>query len=325
MKQLIFVLLFIPIILKAQEPKPGNLSATLEKGLTNLANNWKYKVGDNPEWANPDFNDSSWQTFTDVNLYNNEIQKKVKKTNIIWFRKRISIDSTTTQKLVANIFQSGASEIYLDGELIHSLGKVSSNPDSIVRYNPASVPLSFPMKINKEQMLAVRFADTKKKLPLFQENAGFLRIRVQKEDYANELHGNELSRGFVRLLNDWKIKVGDNPNWALPDVNDSLWQTANDPIEYFRELPEKEKTLSIVWLRKKFKTDSTINQNVIAQVFQSGAAEIYLDGELIHKIGKVHNDPDSVVPYIVPSYSAIKNLSFPLQKQREYTDRKSVV
>jgi two-component system, NtrC family, sensor kinase len=319
MKHLIFTLLFIPIILVAQEPKPGNLSAMLGKGPTNLAKEWKYKVGDNPEWANPDFDDSSWQMFTDVNLYNKEIQKKVKKTNIIWFRKRVFIDSITTQKLVANIFQSGASEIYLDGELIHSLGKVSSHPDSIVRFNPAYIPLSFPIKINKEQVLAVRFADAKKKFPLFQENTGFLRIRVQKEEFVKELRGNELSRGFVRLLSDWKIKLGDNPGWASPDVNDSLWQTVYDPTEFLKELSKKEKTPSIVWLRKKFRTDSTINQNVIAQVSQSGASEIYLDGKLIHKMGKIHYNPDSVVPYVVPSYSAIKNLSFPLQKKQDYT------
>jgi two-component system, NtrC family, sensor kinase len=187
MKQLIFLLLFIPIILKAQEPKIGNLSATLARGgVITLANDWKYNVGDNPEWANPDFDDSSWQMFSNANLYNQEIQKAVKKINIIWYRKRINIDSTLTQRIVAYISQSGASEIYLDGELIHSLGKASSHSDSIVRYNPANVPLSLPLKINKEQVLAVRFSDTKKNFSLFQDNTGLLTIRVQKEHSAND-------------------------------------------------------------------------------------------------------------------------------------------
>lgn len=105
----------------------------------------------------------------------------------------------------------------------------------------------------------------------------------------------------------------------MPDFNDSLWQTAFNPTEYLLALSEKGKTPSIVWFRKKIKTDSTINGNIIAQVFQSGASEIYLNGELIHKLGKVHNDPDSVVAFVVPTYSAIKNLTFPLQKQQEYT------
>jgi nitrogen-specific signal transduction histidine kinase len=61
------------------------------------------------------FDDSSWQSFSDPNLYNKAIQKKVKKTNIIWYRKRISIDSTITQNLVAYVSQSGASEIISTG------------------------------------------------------------------------------------------------------------------------------------------------------------------------------------------------------------------
>jgi hypothetical protein len=144
MKQLIFILLLIPTILKAQETKPENLSKALERsGFATLATDWKYKAGDNPEWANPNFDDSSWEMFNNNNLYNQDIQKKTKKTNIVWYRKRIIRNSTTTQKLVLNVFQSGASEIYLDGELIHSLGKVSTNPDSVVRYNPVNCPARF--------------------------------------------------------------------------------------------------------------------------------------------------------------------------------------
>jgi len=319
MKHLFFILLFIPFILKAQEPTVGNLSRSLKMGGATLAKDWKYQVGDHPEWANPDFDDSSWQTFSNTNLYNKEIQKKVSKATIVWFRKRISIDSTTTQKLKLILLQTGASEIFLDGQLIHSLGKVSSNPDSVVPFKADSGPLSFPMEINKEQVLAVRFANKPNKNSLLPENSRRLTILVQKEGFKQELRGNELARGFVRLVNDWKIKIGDNPNWALPNYNDSLWQTAFDPIESLNELYEKGKTPSIVWLRKEFKTDSTIKPDVIAQVFQSGASEIYLNGELIHKLGRVHNDPDSVVPKVVTTNSAIKNLSFPVQKQQEYT------
>ena len=188
MKQLIFVLLLFPIVLKAQEPKTGDLSPIVDKfGTSNLAKDWKYKTGDNPEWAKPDFDDSSWEMFTNTNLFNKEIREKAKKTNIIWYRKWIFIDSTTTQKLVINLFQSGASEIYLDGKLIHFVGKVSNSNDSLLCINQSPVPLFFPMKIGQEQVLAVRFAVKKSKLPLIQRSTGFLTIRVQKEDFAKEL------------------------------------------------------------------------------------------------------------------------------------------
>lgn len=81
MKPLIFILLFIPIILLAQEPRVGYLSPALENGQTMLALGWKYNLGDNPEWANPNFDDSSWPSLSnpnlsDPNLFNKEIQIK---------------------------------------------------------------------------------------------------------------------------------------------------------------------------------------------------------------------------------------------------------
>jgi two-component system, NtrC family, sensor kinase len=280
MKQLIFLLLFIPVILKAQEPKIANLSATLAKGgVTTLAKDWKYKVGDNPEWANPDFDDSSWQSFSDHNLYNKAIQKKTKNTNIIWYRKRISIDSTITQELVAYLSQTGASEIYLDGELIHSLGKVSSNRDSIIPYNAVNVPLAFPMEKDKALVLAVRFADIKKENLLFQENTGILTIRLQKEVFAD-----------LALQNSWRFHAGDNLKWANPDFDDSGWMFYK-PSGLTYPIPDSL-WQGYGWFRLKFAIDSAIYEKATHMYFIAlGAAEIYLDGKLIHKYGVFSNKP----------------------------------
>ncbi len=298
MKHLIFILLFIPIILMAQGPKPGNLSSSLEKsGVTPLGKDWKYKVGDNPEWAKPDFDDSSWKTFSNANLFNKEVQKKVKNTNVIWYRKRISIDSTTTQKLVANIVQSGASEIYLDGQLIHSLGKVSNNPDSIVRYNPASIPLAFPMKINKEQVLAIRFSDTKKKFSLFQENTGILTIRIQKEYSPNDplfVASDSLfdKYGIIDLgsRQGWRFHPGDDNLWSNPGFDDSEWilykpSLLMEPISY-------SLWQGFGWFRYRFAVDSSAYAKVTHLYFSTwGAAEVYLDGKLVQKYGVFSIDP----------------------------------
>jgi two-component system, NtrC family, sensor kinase len=280
MKQLFFLLIFIPIILKAQEPKIANLSATLAKGgVTSLAKDWKYKVGDNPEWANPDFDDSSWQSFSDPNLYNKAIQKKTKNTNIIWYRKRISIDSTITQKLIAYVSQSGASEIYLDGELLHSLGKVSINRDSIIPKKLVDVPLAFPMEKDKDLVLAVRFADIKKKNLFFQENTGNLTIRLQKEDFADLAHQNS-----------WRFHAGDNLNWANPDFDDSGWMFYK-PSGLTCPIPDSL-WQGYGWFRLKFAIDSAIYEKATHMYFIAlGAAEIYLDGKLIHKYGVFSNKP----------------------------------
>ncbi len=300
MKQLILVLLLIPISLMAQEPKPGNLSPVLAKGgYANLAKEWKYKAGDKPEWANPDFDDTSWQTFIDDNLYNEEIQEKAKKTGIIWYRKKISIDSTTTQKLVIAIYQSGASEIYLDGELIHSLGKVSGNLDSLVRINQAPVQLTFPMKINKEQVLAIRFADPKSRLPLFQEQNNFLQVFVRTVEFANEYEFaasdtlfNDI--GFLHLgyLFGWRFHPGDDLDWSKPDYDESEWYYYKPSI-LTEPIPDSLWN-GYGWFRMRFTADSSACAKTTHLYFYTlGSAEIYLDGKLVQKFGEFSIDPDN--------------------------------
>jgi signal transduction histidine kinase len=59
------------------------------------------------------------------------------------------------------IFQRGASEIYLDGKLIHRLGVVSKDPDEEVLFNPNYTPYSFQLTNDRDHVLAIRYSFTK--------------------------------------------------------------------------------------------------------------------------------------------------------------------
>jgi len=41
---------------------PGNSAAQQLKEFKNLSGRWKFSIGDNMEWANPDYNDSNWES-----------------------------------------------------------------------------------------------------------------------------------------------------------------------------------------------------------------------------------------------------------------------
>ena len=92
-----------------------------------LDSGWKFKAGDNLDWANPDFDASSWRSinlFTDLN----NVRDILPKNGIVWFRIQLKTDRTLlNRQLVMRIYQSGASEVYLEGKLIHRLGIVSAN------------------------------------------------------------------------------------------------------------------------------------------------------------------------------------------------------
>ena len=56
------------------------------------------------------------------------------------------------------INQSGASEMYLNGQLIHNFGVLNTNPNKIKAFNPQDKPISFPLSTDSIQVLCIRYA-----------------------------------------------------------------------------------------------------------------------------------------------------------------------
>jgi len=209
MKYLFIVLLFFSFSIHAQ--KSGVFKLTTEvarttrfaSGWIGLDSGWKFKAGDNPDWARPGFDDSSWQPihlFQD--LYN---LQQVPKNGITWFRLRLKSDSTLfNRQLVMRIYQTGASEIFLDGKLLHRLGVISANPDSIKYYSPNSLLLPFPLSYNTEQTLAIRFENLPNPYPLYLNSLkSNLEPWISTLDNANE----DYMIRFYRTYNN-RINIG---------------------------------------------------------------------------------------------------------------------
>lgn len=99
-----------------------------------LNKGWKWSAGDNPDWANPEFDDSGWQ---EVNP-SQDLSKipQLTKKGIGWFRATLEFSPLVAQKLTTlHINQSLASEIYINGLLAKKIGVVSTIPDSVKAVN----------------------------------------------------------------------------------------------------------------------------------------------------------------------------------------------
>ena len=117
----------------AQESEPvpvtGIRVLTLDavKAGTSLQGAWKYHPGDNLQWANPDFNDANWES-VDTLLDVDELPAQGWE-GIGWFRLHLSVPDEQLQNVPLALevtYQVGASEIYLDGELIYKFGTVGT-------------------------------------------------------------------------------------------------------------------------------------------------------------------------------------------------------
>jgi signal transduction histidine kinase len=120
-----------------------------------LDSGWHYKAGDNPDWAKSDYDDSAWKDVRPIQ----DIKKlpMLWKDSIVWFRIYLNVDSTQVSDLAMNVTHAGASEIYLDGRLVHRFGVVSQDPDEILAFDPNEEPVSFPVNQSGVHVLAVRY------------------------------------------------------------------------------------------------------------------------------------------------------------------------
>jgi class 3 adenylate cyclase len=121
----------------------------------------KFFAGDNPAFALPQFDDSSWKhvNFNSKKVYSwNPLKLSSgnvsKKNKIYWVRYYFKIDSTLLdQPLCLNISQLGASEIYLNGKKIESIGNIRSKEFKIKN----KIPELFSLDNTDVNVLAIRF------------------------------------------------------------------------------------------------------------------------------------------------------------------------
>ncbi len=131
----------------------------IEKGGALLVN-WKYHPGDDQEWANPAFDDTEWESTESTWLFLNKIPRSGWE-GIGWFRLHLSVTDERlwhTPLALQVMYQAGASEIYLDGELIYAFGKVGDRKEEEEPYwerNPQVISFSG----ETDHLIAVRYSN----------------------------------------------------------------------------------------------------------------------------------------------------------------------
>ena len=157
MKRLCLLLLLLLCFITNIYAQPGPVFHLnkLSKQDTILSG-WKFEAGDDPKWAEANFDDSRWKPVDpaqDISAFT-----ELHNSGIGWVRIHIMADSAiATQSLSVWIEQYTASEIYLNGRQILKYGTISPNPQKVVAYLPSTEPLSIDLRPG-ENLIAVRLA-----------------------------------------------------------------------------------------------------------------------------------------------------------------------
>lgn len=120
---------------------------------------WKYHPGDNPEWADPAYDDTDWESVSTL-LSQNALPESGWE-GIGWFRLHFTVSDEQIKNMPLALYvayQAGASEIYLDGKLLYSIGKVGTRKEEEEPYwerNPQVI--SFSGKT--DHVIAVRYSN----------------------------------------------------------------------------------------------------------------------------------------------------------------------
>ncbi|MFU8860702.1 MAG: SpoIIE family protein phosphatase [Cyclonatronaceae bacterium] len=112
-------------------------------------------------------------------------------------------------------------------------------------------------------------------------------------DARVEVSLNSLDNPYrvIPLPNSWNYAPGDNPEWRLPDLDDTGWEQISTSVTV-NDLQFAEWT-GIGWFRLTIDADSSIVGYPLSLevISQNGAAEIYLNGEQLYEFGKVGLNP----------------------------------
>jgi two-component system, NtrC family, sensor kinase len=123
-----------------------------------LDKGWKFHPGDNPNWSNPEYNDSDWKPINPTRGIRDipELQK----ISVYWFRLTLQVDSSLMDESLGILLsQVGASEIYLDGKLLYKFGTIDlGNEKGISTYYILHKPFVIKLDHRPTQVLSIRYA-----------------------------------------------------------------------------------------------------------------------------------------------------------------------
>jgi signal transduction histidine kinase len=157
MKTLLLIFLLFAAPAFAQQKTGAVFHLNKLSTLDTQLSGWKFHAGDDPRWAEQNYDDSKWQQADpaqDITKF-----RQLKKSGIGWIRLDIVVDSNIArQQLTAWVYQFTASEIYVNGKLIEQYGSINSDPSKTIAWSPYDSLFDLKLQPNTEQVIAVRLA-----------------------------------------------------------------------------------------------------------------------------------------------------------------------
>ncbi len=246
--------------------------------VINLKGEWKFMIGDRPQWADEKFNDSGWESIFVPSPWEN--QGFPGYDGYAWYRKEVFIPDDLNGKTLMLVlgYIDDVDEVYLNGVKIGQKGGFP--PRYWTAYNAERIyPIpSALIKPNQNNYLAVRVYDS-------QLDGGIVRGSVGIYIDRNQIPSDLNLEGY------WKFEPGDNKAWANPGFDDSGWGKIMVPGTWEDQISKNLDGFG--WYRKKFNVDGdkVPKRYVLMMGRIDDLDEVYLNGKLVGSTGKIYDSP----------------------------------
>lgn len=205
--------------------------------VKDLSGLWKFEIGDNAEWADPEFDDRRWESIHVPSSWEDEGFPGY--DGFAWYRTTFAIGAQYRETHLALFlgYIDDADEVYLNGKLINFEG--SMPPEVHTAYHVLRTYHIPSRYINFEgtNVIAVRVYDNYQTGGIIRGNIGI---------YA----AKSMINLEIPLSGSWKFRTGDHEHWKNPGYDDTHWDEIQIPALW--ETQGYRNYDGIAWHRKSF-------------------------------------------------------------------------
>lgn len=238
----------------------------------NLRGRWRFEIGDQLTWAQPNFDDSEWDILYAPALW--EDQEYPGYDGFAWYRRTFTVAKKfETEMLYLRLGRiDDVDEVFLNGKRIGGCGNFP--PDEKTAYDVHReyfVPKSL-VNFTGNNLLAVRVFDQQLGGGIVEGDLGiFARVDVPAPD--------------LDLSGYWKFKTGDVETWAGADFDDTGWNEIIVPG--FWEKQGFDGYDGFAWYRKHFQLPANlVGKRLILMLAKiDDVDEVFLNGKKIGGTG----------------------------------------
>lgn len=263
-----------------QNVNSSSLAENWQK-IIDLNGEWKFEIGDQPAWNQPDFNDNSWSKITVPSSW--EDQGFPGYDGFAWYRKKFIF---TSQNFPNSLYLlpgriDDVDEAYLNGQLIGSEGSFPPNyQTAYYQFRKYLIPPGL-LKLNGENVIAVRVFDEELAGGILEGDIG---IFIDQDELIPE----------INLAGIWKFKTGDSLNWKEKQYQDDQWQQITVP-GFWEDQGQRDYD-GFAWYRLHFKIPAQLKKQKLILLLGKidDLDECFLNGSRIGHTGDMNAPPEEI-------------------------------